>query len=53
MEKPITKHEFLSKCENIPFFTTLIRVETFLRDKNLNTLKPKTKFLPVNITFFA
>ena len=53
MDRPITKHEFLSKSENIPFFTNLIRVETFLRDKNLNTLKPKTKTLPVNITFFA
>ena len=53
MNRPIGKDEFLSKIEKIPFFTNLIRVETFVRDRKLSTLVAKTKTLPVTITFFA
>ena len=53
LDRPISKGEFISKIENIPFFTNLIRVETFVRDHDAGRLCPKTKLLPVNITFFA
>lgn len=53
LNRPISKDEFLSKIEKIPFFTNLIRVETFVRDRKLSTLVAKTKTLPVFISFFA
>lgn len=34
LNRPISKEEFLAKIEKIPFFTNLIRVETFVRDRN-------------------
>lgn len=53
MTRPISKQEFLEKIEHIPFFTNLIRVETFVRDRQLSTLRPKTPTLPVFISFYA
>lgn len=53
MDRPISKEEFMSKVDKIPFFTNLIRVETFVCDRHTRTFTAKTKTLPVFITFFA
>ena len=53
MNQPISKDEFLEKIEKIPFFTNMIRVETFVRDRNISTLVNKKKTLPVILTFYA
>ena len=53
MNRPISQEEFLQKIEKIPFFTNLIRVETFVRDRSPSELVSKQRTLPVHITFFA
>lgn len=52
MTRPITKEEFISKMEQIPLFTNLIRVETFFRDRKESTLREKKRLnVPVFVTF--
>ena len=43
MNKPISKDQFLDKIEQIPFFTNMIRVETFVRDRETTNLQAKKK----------
>lgn len=52
LTRPISKAEFMEKCEEIPLLANLIRVETFYRDSMTQTLNQKTKIgMPVNVLF--